>query len=435
MFRSFLPRCILFILLFLFDLSVSEAQIVADFELDKLDSLLIHEQFIAINKFLVLKDAQLSQFDLTLKEAEEYNIFKNQYSDLINQMIKLYELPQTVIDAQIEQYKSFSGKFDPNMVGEKSASAYNQFLIFADQDEKYSALKYYLLAHHLKVRSIGAKSREISKKMKLCEEYFLNNKFTEAHLLVQSLEYDLLNVPNDPVISVEFRVLKEKILKKVNDIELNQRLLHQQAVFDKEYLIFIGEHLYFGSTDVTQNQSWRYSYNSNYATSYGEYNVDKISSNFGSGFSLGAQKYWKRKYKTEVDFGIGQSKVFVKDALTGMENKFDIAFFWTKLSVDYLFKETLGLRPLIGTGYQNLVVTREKRVEASIGKVIQYNFTLAEKTYVLHQLLLKIGTEYVASSDSKIILETAMTMFYHFNKASVIGQFGIFCGVRMGYAL
>lgn len=407
-------------------------QTLSDFELIKLDTFLIRGDYDLINHFFNEKETEFANIKYNYSDSSEYNWIRNKFLNLIIYFKKLPSQKNEELDKRIQQYLKSEKKFEKEICGTKSFEYYNKFLYSNKDGKKLLALKYYILAYTYKTLFIINNRKAINEEIVEIEKYIRQKEFDKANTILENLKIEWkVFLQKEPLYS-KVKYIDEKIKKELQNIRIEHEFYHQKYETNYSLMISLGAHFLPYSTSSKKDQTWQFysivgSYQFNYVT-------DEIFHNNGYGLLCDINYYLNSNFKLGLNFEKGRTNYTSVNKITDFHSEFSVKYYSFQISSDYIFRKNIGLRPFTGIGIKRVFATREK-IEIKNNFISVYNVYSNEQKFNVTQFILNIGTEYVYKEDTNVVLQVISSLYYNLTDSNIVGPFGIYFGIKIGYAI
>ncbi|MBD3373454.1 hypothetical protein GF406_00325 [candidate division KSB1 bacterium] len=420
--------------LFLFVAQLSWAQVWSEQELRTLDSLLVVGEYPVLMQTIEAKN--VDQSSIPDYEWQAFENINNSFLRTIEQLKGLTRLGQERLAEMAVSYGKQSRNYESARAGEQAAILYDRFLELSSGGQFTSALKSFFYAKHFATQHLETLKVEIQQLLNRTRELMQEKRYAAALQLVQEVE-------ERTRYNTAFENQQTFLAGVHDEIVLYRKKIDQQAkgqqIFDIKYSQeeqFVYKWAFYGTGRIFYTGSrlevpWRLDYRTVDRDLVLTKTVPEVKAGVGISGGVALYRAISNRFHAGFGFEYGQvspNQVELEDYQINVD--YPISHYTVQVLAQYMFGTPVGLRYYIAPGYAYGQVRRD---EFNVPYAMDYSgpIALAEESE-LHQGLFEVGSEYIASSQSRFSLKMFLAVRYNLIDQDLYTPWQFNFGLRLG---
>lgn len=420
------------LMLFFITLAHSNAQIVSERTLDRLDSLLVKGNFAEINGFFASQEARNQRSKLSDKSKGDFEILKSSYLSTMKNIADSDKISAERAAALHERIRADTKDFGVEVAGEEAAAYFAKFNSLLASSNRAEAFKNYFLARHWLAKYQRNAVHELEALLAQSEKRLAQKKFAPCSLLLRQAEIKA----SARFVAQDYRSRIKRMKQRLNQSRADTRIeneLYRQTVTPKyaRSILFGGR---FMSNLRINDVIWNLTALSPiYRDSLHSYDLG-FDLNQESGFGYSVALTYNLSNKVQLETHAARSdfayQITRSSTRTGIEQtNFNIAYFSGHLQLNYFLRAQIGIRYLAGVGV-GYAQAQRPQIEQDRGI---YDCCTPERVRAeqVRTVLLTpgAGVEYVPQASSRISYRVFFGANYNLKQSQLLSRVNLYSNI------
>lgn len=409
-----------------------KAQIISERILDRLDSLLVKENFAEINSFFASQEVRIRSSRLSDKGKGDFEILKSSYLSTVKNIVDSDKISAERAAVLHERIKANAKDFEVEVAGEAAAAYFAQFKTLLANSKRAEAFKQYYLARHWLAKYQRNAVQELEALLAQSEKRLAQKKFAPCSLLLRQAEIKA----SARFIAQDYRSrikrIKQRLDKSRADTRIENELYGQAGMPKYAWALQFGGR-FVGNLRIN-DVNWNIiALSPIYRDSLHSYDLD-FDLNQESGFGYSVALTYNLSNKVQIETHAARSdfayQITRSSTRTGIEQtNFNVDYFSGHLQLNYFIRSQIGIRYLAGAGV-GYAQAQRPQIEQDRGIYDCCNPERVRAEQVRTVILTPgAGVEYVPHASSRISYRVFFGANYNLKQSQLLSRVNLYSNI------
>lgn len=420
------------VVLFLINFADSNAQIISERTLDRLDSLLAQGDFAEINHFFASQEVRNQSSKLSDKGKGDFEMLQSSYLNTMKNIADSDKISAERAAALHERIRANIKDFDVEVAGEEAAAYFAKFNSLLASSNRAEAFKNYFLARHWLAKYQRNAVQELEALLAQSEKRLAEKKFAPCSLLLRQAE----TKAKVRFIAKDYRSRIKRMKQRLNQSRADTRIENEfygQTVTPKyaRSILFGGRVM--GNLRLNDVNWSLIALSPIYRDSLYSYALGfdlHQESGFGYSFALTYNLSNKIQIEAQAARSDFAYQITRSSTRTGIkQTNFNIAYFSGHLQLNYFIRSQIGIRYLAGAGL-GYAQARRPQIEKDNGIYECCNPERVRAEQVRTVLLTPgAGVEYVPQASSRVSYRVFFGANYNLKQSQLLSRVNLYSNI------